>query len=116
MNSSTKPAGDWTTKRAKQQEQLRSCCFLFPYPFSWQSIATHSAGSPSPTFFRPAANAFTLRPEQTMEKPVVVIKIGSSIIADSKGNLDSSVIEKIAGEAAALAQNFRVVLVSSGAV
>lgn len=51
-----------------------------------------------------------------MEKPVVIIKIGSSIIADSKGNLDPFVIEKIAGEVATLAQKFRVVLVSSGAV
>jgi len=51
-----------------------------------------------------------------MEKPVVVIKIGSSIIADSAGNLDPSVIEKIAGEAAALTREYRVVLVSSGAV
>lgn len=51
-----------------------------------------------------------------MEKPVVVIKIGSSIIADRGGNLDSSVIERLATEATALMQDYRVVLVSSGAV
>ena len=43
-----------------------------------------------------------------MEKPVVVIKIGSSIIADAAGNLNPSVIEKIAGEVAALTANYRV--------
>lgn len=51
-----------------------------------------------------------------MEKPVIVIKIGSSIIADTDGNLNSLVIQKIAGEVAALTKDYRVVLVSSGAV
>jgi len=51
-----------------------------------------------------------------MEKPVLVIKIGSSIIADAKGNMDPAVIEKIAAEIAQLTNSYRVVLVSSGAV
>lgn len=51
-----------------------------------------------------------------MEKPVIVIKIGSSIIADSNGNVDPSVIEKIAAEVAQLTEAYRVILVSSGAV
>ena len=51
-----------------------------------------------------------------MEKSVIVIKIGSSIIADSKGNIDPLVIKKIADEVAQLTQTHRVVLVSSGAV
>lgn len=51
-----------------------------------------------------------------MEKPVIVIKIGSSIIADSKGNADAVVIQKIVDEVAQLTNTYRVVLVSSGAV
>lgn len=51
-----------------------------------------------------------------MEKPVIVIKIGSSIIADAAGNLNASIIQKIAGEVAQLTADYRVVLVSSGAV
>lgn len=51
-----------------------------------------------------------------MEKPVIVIKIGSSIIADGAGNLNSSVIKKIADEAAQLTKEYRIILVSSGAV
>jgi glutamate 5-kinase len=51
-----------------------------------------------------------------MEKPVIVIKIGSSIIADGNGNIDKTIIEKIAAEVAQLTQEHRVILVSSGAV
>lgn len=51
-----------------------------------------------------------------MEKPVIVIKIGSSIIADQNGNVDPAVIEKIAAEVAQLTRDHRVILVSSGAV
>lgn len=51
-----------------------------------------------------------------MEKPVIVIKIGSSIITDSKGNIDAVVIKKIVEEVAQLMQGYRVILVSSGAV
>jgi len=51
-----------------------------------------------------------------MEKPVLVIKIGSSIIADASGNADAAVIQKIVDEVAQLTATNRVVLVSSGAV
>ena len=51
-----------------------------------------------------------------MEKPVVVIKIGSSILADAEGNLAEQRVAKIAAEVAQLNQAYRVVLVSSGAV
>lgn len=51
-----------------------------------------------------------------MEKPVVVIKIGSSILANASGNLAGEKVAKIALEVAQLNQGYRVVLVSSGAV
>lgn len=51
-----------------------------------------------------------------MEKPVIVIKIGSSIIADAQGNIDKKMIKKIAAEVSQLTKMFRPVLVSSGAV
>lgn len=51
-----------------------------------------------------------------MEKPSIVIKIGSSIIADAQGQIDKNIIQKIATEIAALNNQYRVILVSSGAV
>ncbi len=51
-----------------------------------------------------------------MEKPVLVIKIGSSILADAAGNLAESRVAKIAADVALLTTLYRVVLVSSGAV
>jgi glutamate 5-kinase len=51
-----------------------------------------------------------------MEKPVVVIKIGSSILANASGNLAEEKVARIASEVAGLSTTFRVVLVSSGAV
>ena len=51
-----------------------------------------------------------------MEKPVLVLKIGSSILADADGNLDKGVIARIAAGVAALTHQYRVILVSSGAV
>jgi glutamate 5-kinase len=51
-----------------------------------------------------------------MEKPVLVIKIGSSILADADGNLDTAIIARIAAAVAGLTERFRVILVSSGAV
>lgn len=51
-----------------------------------------------------------------MEKPVIVIKIGSSIIAGQNGQVDRGVIQKITAEVAGLTQDYRVILVSSGAV
>jgi glutamate 5-kinase len=51
-----------------------------------------------------------------MEKPSIVIKIGSSIIADAEGRIDKNIIQKIATEIAALNKGYRIILVSSGAV
>ena len=46
----------------------------------------------------------------------MVIKIGSSVIADAEGNIDSGVMQKIVSEVAGLMKAYRVILVSSGAV
>jgi glutamate 5-kinase len=51
-----------------------------------------------------------------MQKPVLVIKLGTAVITNSEGIIDHSVIKKVAAEIAALSAKFRVVLVSSGAV
>jgi glutamate 5-kinase len=51
-----------------------------------------------------------------MQKPVLVIKLGSATISNNDGSINKSIIKKIADEIAALTSNWRVVLVSSGAV
>jgi glutamate 5-kinase len=51
-----------------------------------------------------------------MQKPVVVIKLGTAVITDGEGVIDHSIIKKVAAEVAALSKKYRVVLVSSGAV
>lgn len=51
-----------------------------------------------------------------MQKPVLVIKLGTAVITNSEGIIDHSVIKKVASEIAALSEQYRVVLVSSGAV
>jgi glutamate 5-kinase len=51
-----------------------------------------------------------------MQKPVLVIKLGSATISNSDGSINTNIIKKIAGEIAALSVTWRVVLVSSGAV
>lgn len=51
-----------------------------------------------------------------MEKPVLVIKIGSSVIADRNSNLDTAVIQQIVNQAAELSKDYRLIIVSSGAV
>lgn len=51
-----------------------------------------------------------------MQKPVLVIKLGSAVITNSQGNIEEQVIEKLAEEVAVLSREHRVVLVSSGAV
>jgi glutamate 5-kinase len=51
-----------------------------------------------------------------MQKPVLVIKLGSATISNSDGSVNKNIIKKIADEIAALCANWRVVLVSSGAV
>src|SRR5690349_2097832 len=51
-----------------------------------------------------------------MQKPVLVIKLGTAVITNSEGIIDHTVIKKVAAEIASLSEKFRVVLVSSGAV
>lgn len=51
-----------------------------------------------------------------MEKPVIVIKLGTAVITNKEGIIDHAVVQKVAAEIAALQNKFRVVLVSSGAV
>src|ERR1700730_13458132 len=51
-----------------------------------------------------------------MGKPVLVIKLGTAVITDDKGVIVHSIIKKVAAEIAALSDNYRIVLVSSGAV
>ncbi len=51
-----------------------------------------------------------------MFREVLVIKLGTAVITNQEGNIDTSVIKKVAAEIAALSQQFNIVLVSSGAV
>ncbi len=51
-----------------------------------------------------------------MQKPVLVIKLGSAVITNSEGKIDEAIIKKLAEEIAGLCKIYRVVLVSSGAV
>ena len=50
-----------------------------------------------------------------MQKPVLVIKLGTAVISDGKG-VSNSVIKKVATEIASLSSKYRVALISSGAV
>ncbi|HEV3414218.1 MAG TPA: glutamate 5-kinase [Puia sp.] len=51
-----------------------------------------------------------------MQKPVIVIKLGTAVVTDSRGMIAPATIRKVAAEVAALTAGHRVVLVSSGAV
>lgn len=51
-----------------------------------------------------------------MHKPILVFKIGTSSITDTKGNLDEAVVKSIAAQLAALHNEYHIVMVSSGAV
>jgi len=51
-----------------------------------------------------------------MQKPVLVIKLGTAVITDGHGVIVQSIIKKVAAEVAALSDRYRIVLVSSGAV
>lgn len=51
-----------------------------------------------------------------MQKPVLVIKLGSATISKADGSVNKTIIKKIADEIAALSATWRIVLVSSGAV
>jgi glutamate 5-kinase len=51
-----------------------------------------------------------------MKKDVLVIKLGTAVITKNTGEINDKVIRKIADEIAVLSKQFRVALVSSGAV
>lgn len=51
-----------------------------------------------------------------MQKPVLVIKLGTAVITGSDGSISRPVVQKVAAGIAALSEQYRIVLVSSGAV
>src|ERR1700678_4184117 len=51
-----------------------------------------------------------------MQRPVIVIKLGTAVVTDERGMVVPATIRKVAAEVAALTAGHRVVLVSSGAV
>ncbi|MCW3110702.1 MAG: glutamate 5-kinase [Segetibacter sp.] len=51
-----------------------------------------------------------------MQKPVLVIKLGTAVITGIDGRADETIITRLAEEIAELSVSYRVVLVSSGAV
>lgn len=51
-----------------------------------------------------------------MNKPILVLKLGTASITTSKGELDEGVIADVARQVAGLAKEHRLILVSSGAV
>jgi glutamate 5-kinase len=50
------------------------------------------------------------------EKPILIIKVGSSVITDDGGNLNIGILGNIVSQASHLVKQYRVILVSSGAV
>ena len=50
------------------------------------------------------------------EKPILIIKVGSSVITDNGGNLNINILGNIVSQASQLLKQYRVILVSSGAV
>ncbi|MBO9566513.1 MAG: glutamate 5-kinase [Niastella sp.] len=51
-----------------------------------------------------------------MSRKVLVVKLGTAVISNQEGNIDTGIIKKVAAEIAALSAKYRLVLVSSGAV
>ncbi|HVU95111.1 MAG TPA: glutamate 5-kinase [Puia sp.] len=51
-----------------------------------------------------------------MQKPVLVIKLGTAVLTNEKGEISQATIRKVASGIAALSSRYRVILVSSGAV
>ncbi|MBO9572428.1 MAG: glutamate 5-kinase, partial [Chitinophagaceae bacterium] len=51
-----------------------------------------------------------------MPKKVLVVKLGTAVITGSNGNIDASIVKKVAQEIALLSSFYNIVLVSSGAV
>lgn len=50
------------------------------------------------------------------EKPILIIKVGSSVITNEDGNLNVVILENIVFQTSELLQQYRIILVSSGAV
>jgi glutamate 5-kinase len=50
------------------------------------------------------------------EKPILIIKVGSSVITDDEGNLNVSILENIVFQTVQLLKQYKIILVSSGAV
>ncbi|HEY4109320.1 glutamate 5-kinase [Puia sp.] len=51
-----------------------------------------------------------------MQKPVLVIKLGTAVLTTEKGEIGQSTVRKVAAGIAALSNDYRMILVSSGAV
>lgn len=51
-----------------------------------------------------------------MSRKVLVVKLGTAVISNQEGNIDTGIIKKVAAEIAILSAKYRLVLVSSGAV
>ena len=51
-----------------------------------------------------------------MQKPVIIIKLGTAVLTGKDGQISRAVIKKVAAGIAGLSKNYHVVLVSSGAV
>lgn len=51
-----------------------------------------------------------------MPKKVLVIKLGTAVISSGDGNIDTTVVKRVAGEIARLSKDYNIALVSSGAV
>src|SRR6201991_705556 len=51
-----------------------------------------------------------------MQKPVLVIKLGTAVLTNEKGGIVQATIKKVAAGIAALGADYRLILVSSGAV
>lgn len=51
-----------------------------------------------------------------MSGKVLVVKLGTAVISNQEGNIDTGIIKKVADEIALLSRKYQLVLVSSGAV
>ncbi|AXY72482.1 glutamate 5-kinase [Paraflavitalea soli] len=51
-----------------------------------------------------------------MSGKVLVVKLGTAVISNQEGSIDTGIIQKVAAEIALLSKKYKVVLVSSGAV
>jgi glutamate 5-kinase len=51
-----------------------------------------------------------------MPRNVLVIKLGTAVITNDEGNIDTNIVRKVADEVALLRKDYNIVIVSSGAV